>query len=219
MGRPKKYKTDKERHIASFLSNSWHRSLRHKLPFDLTFEYLMSIATDECPIFKTPFKWGINKTGKGRAPNDSPSLDKIEPELGYTQGNVAFISRRANKMKDDGTMQEHYAIADWIWNQTHAKQKSAAPVSEGSYIQGAVGAELGSVSTPWTWQDSDDTDNHSGAIHRQDADHSTQTSSGDSVGYGSEEVATPIPFESFQDYGLTKEQVRGIIEDLRRIPD
>jgi hypothetical protein len=45
---------------------------------------------------------------------------------------VAFLSKRANKMKDDGTMQEHYAIADWIWNHTHAKENTITPVSTGT---------------------------------------------------------------------------------------
>jgi hypothetical protein len=163
------YNTDKEKHIGTFLRNSRHRSKSKNLPFDLTFDYLISITTDECPVFKTPFKWGTNRGHKGCAPNNSPSLDKIIPELGYVQGNVAFISRRANKMKDDGTMQEHYAIADWIWEQTHAKKNSTTPVSTGNHIPGAVGAELGSVSTPWTWEDSDDTDDYRGTTQGHNA--------------------------------------------------
>ena len=169
MGRPRIYITDKEKHITSFFKNSRYRAKTKNLPFNLTFNFLMSITTDECPIFKTPFKWGVNKGHKGCSQNDSPSLDKIIPELGYVQGNVAFISKRANKMKDDGTMQEHYAIADWIWEQTHVKKKSTAPVSEGTDREGEVYPELGSFSATWTGEDSDDTNDYRGATQGHNA--------------------------------------------------
>jgi hypothetical protein len=189
------------------------------VPFDLTLQDLIEIATDECPILHTPFVWGASGLGKGKTRPDSPTLDRILPELGYIKGNVAFLSYRANRIKDNGTMQEHYDIADWIWNHTHAKENTTTPVPAGDYQQGEIYPELGPFSATGTWEDNNNPDHHCGADARQDADHRTQKSSGDSVGRGGEEVATPIPLESFQDYGLTKEQVRGIIEDLRRIPD
>lgn len=36
----------------------------------------------------------------------SPSLDKIRPELGYVRGNVWVISWRANRLKNNATLQE-----------------------------------------------------------------------------------------------------------------
>lgn len=36
----------------------------------------------------------------------SPSLDKIEPELGYVPGNVWVVSWRANRIKNDATLAE-----------------------------------------------------------------------------------------------------------------
>jgi len=38
-------------------------------------------------------------------------------------GNVAFISERANRIKDNASMEEMYKIADWIWEHLHAQQK------------------------------------------------------------------------------------------------
>jgi hypothetical protein len=190
VAQPKKYKTDKEFYVSRFLFNAAYRARQGKIPFNLTFEYLMSITTNECPILKTPFKWKQLKSGKGNAPNDSPALDKIIPELGYVQGNVAFISRRANKMKDNGTMQEHYAIADWIWSHTHAKQKSTTPVPTGSDQQGEVYPEHGTIPTTGPGEDNHHPDNHIGAVQGQDADHSTQASSGDGVGRRGEKMAT-----------------------------
>jgi len=114
----------KKLQIANACGHARERAKKLGLPFDITTTYLQSIAGDECPIFRTPFVWGQSKMGPGYALDNGPQLDRIIPELGYVEGNVAFISQRANRIKDNGTMVEHYAIADWIWGQTRAKQKS-----------------------------------------------------------------------------------------------
>ena len=44
-------------------------------------------------------------------------LDKIKPELGYVEGNVAWISSRANRIKYNATKEEIIALAEWIKNQ------------------------------------------------------------------------------------------------------
>jgi hypothetical protein len=156
----------KLQHLKKYLNNARFRAIRENVKFNLVLQDLIDIATDECPIFHTPFVWGVSGLGKGKTRPDSPTLDRILPELGYVKGNIAFLSQRANRIKDNGTMQEHYNIADWIWNTTHAKENTAAPVSTRDHIPGAVGAELGSVSTPWTWQDDNDADHHCGADAR-----------------------------------------------------
>ena len=190
----------KQQHLKRYLQNARSRARRDKVPFNLTLQDLVDIATDQCPILHTPFVWGISGLGKGKTRPDSPTLDRILPELGYIKGNVAFLSYRANRIKDNGTMQEHYDIADWIWNHTHAKQKSTTPVSNGDYIQGALGAELGSISTPWTWEDGNDIDHHFRTIHREDIDHCPQEGGRDGMGRGGNEVGAPKTLESFKDY-------------------
>jgi hypothetical protein len=189
----------KLQHLKKYLNNSRSRARRDNVPFNLTLQDLVDIATDECPILHTPFVWGISGLGKGKTRPDSPTLDRILPELGYIKGNVAFLSYRANRIKDNGTMQEHYDIADWIWNHTHANKKPTTPVPAGTYIQGAVGAELGSLSTPWTWEDDDNAHHHCGADAGQDADHRAQESSGNGVGRGGQEVGAPTTPEGEQD--------------------
>lgn len=42
----------------------------------------------------------------------SPSLDRIDPGLGYVPGNVRVISFRANRLRSDGTADELRAVAD-----------------------------------------------------------------------------------------------------------
>lgn len=45
---------------------------------------------------------------------NSPSFDRIDPSKGYIKGNVAIVSWRANRIKNDGTAEEHYKIAEFI---------------------------------------------------------------------------------------------------------
>lgn len=217
MGRPRK--PEKEKHVRRALQAAKYRAKRDSVPFTLTFEYLFSIAVDECPVFNTPFEWGASGMGAGKTKRNAPTLDRVVPELGYIEGNVAFISHRANRLKDNGTMEEHYAIADWIWNQTHAKEKSTTPVPAGSYIPGAVGAELGSVSTPWTWEDSDDAHHHCGADAGKDAYHSTKEGSGNSVGHGGQEVGAPEALKNEQSDGHTRTAHQWIERSSRYLLD
>lgn len=185
LAKNKQYRQTKRGHLTTFLSQAKKRAQNKGIPFDLDLEYLMSIATDECPVFGIKFVWG---RGLRKRDFNGPSLDRIVQELGYVKGNVVFISFKANMIKQDVTEKELYAVADWL----HDKRKEVmnafkiepTSVPEGSYIPGAVGNELGSISTPWTWEDGDDTHHHCGADARQDSDRSTETSSGDSVGRG-----------------------------------
>jgi hypothetical protein len=42
------------------------------------------------------------------------SFDKINPTTGYVSGNVVILSWRANRIKNDGTAEEHRKIADFL---------------------------------------------------------------------------------------------------------
>jgi hypothetical protein len=44
--------------------------------------------------------------GQDKPTDNSPSLDKIIPSLGYVRGNVQVISQRANSIKRDATLAE-----------------------------------------------------------------------------------------------------------------
>lgn len=44
---------------------------------------------------------------------ESPTLDKIIPSLGYVPGNVVVVSHKANRMKNDATVNELNAVASF----------------------------------------------------------------------------------------------------------
>jgi hypothetical protein len=91
-----------------------NRAVKKGIPFDLSIKYLESILTDKCPIFGTEFKW----LGNGKIVPESPNLDRINPRLGYVEGNVVIISSRANNIKSYATWQEIRMVSDWLKNQT-----------------------------------------------------------------------------------------------------
>lgn len=66
------------------------------------------IIPEFCPILGMPL---ARARGIGCARSNSPSLDRINPLLGYIPGNVAVISRRANTMKTDASSDELLAFA------------------------------------------------------------------------------------------------------------
>ena len=203
----KEYQSTKEGYLNISLGGAKSRAKNKQVAFELDIEYLHSIATDKCPVFNVDLKYASSQKGQGNTDPHTAALDRVIPELGYIKGNVVFISQWANSIKSDATEVQLYAVADWL----HAKRKEVlnafkeqlAPVSEGDYIQGAVGAELGSVSTPWTWEDYDRTDDYSGATRGENAYHSAKEGSGDGVGCGSEEVGPPQTPQSEQDNGIS----------------
>lgn len=85
------------------------RAAQAGLPFDreAVRELLLNPPT-HCPVFGWQFKPG------GKRSDDSPSIDRIKPHLGYVRGNIALISFKANRIKTDATAAEVRAVADWL---------------------------------------------------------------------------------------------------------
>ena len=87
-----------------------------RVPFDLTAEYLASIWTGVCPVFGVAIYLGTD-----RADERAAELDRFTPELGYVEGNVAFLSRRANRLKNNTTTLELKQLLKWMEDYEHAR--------------------------------------------------------------------------------------------------
>lgn len=112
--------TTKNGRINNILTTIKARAKRKNLPFNLTQAYLKSIATDLCPVFNIPLMWVRENSNKPCAAYfDSPSLDRINPQLGYVEGNVAWISMKANYIKSNATSQELIKVAKWLKTKGH----------------------------------------------------------------------------------------------------
>lgn len=77
----------------------------------LTFELQIDdiVIPETCPVFGTRME-----TTGAKVYDGSPSLDRIRPELGYTKENVVVISYKANRMKSNGTLEEHRRLLEWM---------------------------------------------------------------------------------------------------------
>ena len=93
------------------VKNAQYRAKKSGVPFDLTEEYLESIWTGYCPVFRQ--RMAQPRSGK-RSDKTQPSLDRLIPHKGYVRGNVVWISNKANTIKSDATSSEIQAVADWL---------------------------------------------------------------------------------------------------------
>ena len=83
------------------------------VPFDITVEDLAPYPLT-CPVLRTPINWMVT----GSSGNDSPSIDRLVPDLGYIKGNVRLISHRANRMKGDASVHDLERILEYLKNGT-----------------------------------------------------------------------------------------------------
>ena len=216
--------TKKEIHVQKFHSAARVRAKQKGIPFKLPLDYLRSIATDSCPIFQTPFEWGASGLGPGKFKPNGPQLDRIIPELGYIIGNVAFISHRANRIKDNGTMQEHYDIADWIWDRTVAKTKkeSASFISKRDLVALDIDHEYGSIPRARPWEDSDGVNNSTRVKISRDLGDRPIKSRTERVGAGVPTMGSSEIFKSLENFGIaitaatsTEDTRRHLLGELR----
>jgi len=79
------------------------------IPYDLTPEYLESIWTGFCPILGAKIEISGDRYNETVA-----ELDRFIPSKGYVKGNVTFISRRANRFKNNATTEEIRKLLGWM---------------------------------------------------------------------------------------------------------
>jgi hypothetical protein len=78
------------------------------MAFDLVDADILPLPT-HCPVFGLELQ-------AAAVPRDfrAYSLDRVDNTKGYVRGNVAVISYLANRLKNDGTAEEHEQIAAWM---------------------------------------------------------------------------------------------------------
>lgn len=90
------------------LHNAKARAKATGVPFTISVHDI--VIPTHCPILGIPLFQSTGSKGGGQ---NSPSLDKIEPERGYVPGNIIVISNRANRLKSDASIEELRAIASF----------------------------------------------------------------------------------------------------------
>lgn len=85
------------------------RAKKAGIAFDLTPEWAEKKWTGRCELTDIPFVVGLRGCG-GKL--FSPSIDRIIPALGYTQGNCRFVLFCVNIFKFDGSDDDIYRVAE-----------------------------------------------------------------------------------------------------------
>lgn len=83
------------------------RARQRGILFNLNIEDI--VIPEVCPILGIKLEFGI-----GRVHDASPSVDRIVPSKGYTKGNCFIISSKANRMKQENTLEDFEKIMNYI---------------------------------------------------------------------------------------------------------
>lgn len=97
--------------VQQMVRRAKRRAKEKGIPFDIVYADVTIPAV--CPILGIPLAVGLGSWGGNGGPTDnSPSLDRIIPSLGYVKGNIQVISNRANRFKSDATIEELEAVVE-----------------------------------------------------------------------------------------------------------
>lgn len=96
----KKYWESPRGRLKYIMDKSGMVAARKLLPFDLTIEW-METYPDVCPLLRIPLL-----LGQERGSPNTPAIDMIDPNLGYTQKNCRIISSRAKEFLSTGTLDD-----------------------------------------------------------------------------------------------------------------
>lgn len=96
----------KEYRLARILPGLKARAKAKGVDFDLTLDYLLSIAADHCPVDGLPMHWRVDAVLSKKTSPRSPSVDRLLPSRGYVKGNVQIICFQYNTWKRDMTLQD-----------------------------------------------------------------------------------------------------------------
>jgi len=106
------------------VGNAKQRAKAAGVPFTISAKDI--IIPTHCPVLGIPLTRRLGRKGGCDA---SPSLDRIVPQLGYVPGNIVVVSRRANRIKSDASIEELEQVADFyrIGLNAHAPRAGRRP--------------------------------------------------------------------------------------------
>lgn len=101
--------------LGDMLNRAIHRAKEKSVPCTITKEDI--IFTNMCPLLNINLNWEGGPRDK-----NTPSLDRIVPELGYVPGNIKIISNLANMIKSYASKEELLTFANNINNYFENKE-------------------------------------------------------------------------------------------------
>lgn len=96
--------------LANILNRCKFRANEKNLPFDLDIDYLLSLYPKDnlCPALGMELAFGDYPSR-----DNSPSIDRIIPALGYTKGNIIIVSKLANSIKQNASPEEIIKVGEF----------------------------------------------------------------------------------------------------------
>lgn len=104
--------------------HSRDRAKEKGVPHTIVYQDLLPIPLI-CPVLGLPMPLSGPATDENMA-----SLDKIIPERGYVKGNVCVVSRRANSLKRNATIEELELVLAYM--KRHAAEQQQDQQEQGS---------------------------------------------------------------------------------------
>jgi hypothetical protein len=192
---------------------------KDNLEFNITLNDIVNMmAPGTCELTQLPFNYDLHEFRQNPM---APSLDKIDSSKGYTIKNVRVVLWLVNAALQECSDNEALPILEALVKglRKNAKKKSTSSVSISNNREGQNNSEHGASTLPGFGEDRDNAYHHCGADARQDADHRTQESSGDSVGCGGQEVGTSFTITSIQIDGKPKPKISWVKRGGGHLPD
>ena len=94
--------------VKTMINAARTRAKNRNLEFNITSEDL--VLPTHCPILGLK----LSRAKGGKRNQESYALDRIDNTKGYIKGNVHIISDRANRIKNDSTLDELKAIVNYL---------------------------------------------------------------------------------------------------------
>lgn len=87
------------------------RAKAKRLEFTITQDDIF--IPDRCPVLDIPL---FKNTSSGPCDN-SPTIDRLDSDRGYTPENILVVSHKANRLKNNGTLEEIVSLAVFLAKQ------------------------------------------------------------------------------------------------------
>jgi hypothetical protein len=97
-------------HRKKLLNNAKKRAKNKGVPCSLSPQDI--VIPKRCPVLGTAMD--SSSQAASMVNSTAPSIDRLDPEKGYTKDNIRIISARANSLKSNATPEECIAVACYV---------------------------------------------------------------------------------------------------------
>lgn len=181
------------------INNARSRAVDKNIEIDLPLDWLeQKLVQNKCEITGLPFD--LSKPTEHTRRYNAPSLDRIDKTKGYFVDNTRMVLWLVNcALSEYGTELVLPILKEMVKGIESAKEKQFTPLPDPDNCKGEIDPQHWTISTPRSGKNSDNTDHHSGTIHRENASDCTKEGGGDSVGHGDQKVGTFVTSYNIQD--------------------